>query len=207
MTLKQWYKIYQRKKMMNDIAPYVELSSDSHYGTGFSVDLRHPVQGKKYLKIGTNCMIDGRFIFETEDGYIEIGDRCHIGGGQLISRSNIKIGNDVTIAWGFTIYDHNSHSVDWEERKNDTIKEYQDVLKYGDPIRNKDWLHVTTKPIIINDKTWIGLNTIILKGVTIGEGAVVAAGSVVIKNVDPWTIVGGNPAKEIKKLKNTGEQK
>ena len=55
-----------------------------------------------------------------------------------------------------------------------------------------------TKPIIIGDHVWVGKNAIILKGVTIGEGAVVAAGSVVVKDVPSKTLVAGNPAKVIK---------
>ena len=56
-----------------------------------------------------------------------------------------------------------------------------------------------TAPITICDGVWIGARAIILPGVTIGEGAVVAAGAVVTKDVDPFTVVGGNPAKFIKK--------
>ena len=56
-----------------------------------------------------------------------------------------------------------------------------------------------TAPITICDGVWIGARAIILPGVTIGEGAVVAAGAVVTKDVEPWTVVGGNPAKFIKK--------
>lgn len=52
---------------------------------------------------------------------------------------------------------------------------------------------------IIENDAWIGMNAMIMPGVTIGEGAIVAAGSVVAKDVPPYTIVGGNPAKEIKK--------
>ena len=52
---------------------------------------------------------------------------------------------------------------------------------------------------VIKSDAWIGMNAIIMPGVSIGEGAIVAAGSVVSKNVPPYTIVGGNPAKEIKK--------
>lgn len=54
-------------------------------------------------------------------------------------------------------------------------------------------------PIIIEDHVWIGSKAVILKGVTIGRGAVVAAGSVVTKDVEPFTIVGGNPAQVIRK--------
>ena len=56
-----------------------------------------------------------------------------------------------------------------------------------------------TAPITICDGVWIGARAIILPGVTIGEGVVVAAGAVVTKDVEPWSVVGGNPAKEIKK--------
>ncbi len=56
-----------------------------------------------------------------------------------------------------------------------------------------------TKPITIGSCVWIATGAIVLPGVTIGDGAVVAAGAVVTKDVDPWTVVGGNPAKFIKK--------
>ena len=56
-----------------------------------------------------------------------------------------------------------------------------------------------TKPILIHDNVWIATGAIILPRITIGEGAVVGAGAVVTKNVKPWTVVGGNPAKVIKK--------
>ena len=62
------------------------------------------------------------------------------------------------------------------------------------------WL-VVSKPIKICSHAWIGMNVIILKGVTIGEGAIVAAGSVVTKDVAPWTIVAGNPALFVRNIK------
>lgn len=55
------------------------------------------------------------------------------------------------------------------------------------------------KPIVLGNDIWIGHNVIVLSGVTIGDGAILAAGSVVTKDVDPYTIVGGNPAKPIRK--------
>ena len=58
---------------------------------------------------------------------------------------------------------------------------------------------LVTAPVTICDGVWIGARAIILPGVTIGEGAVVAAGAVVTKDVEPWSVVGGNPAKFIKK--------
>jgi galactoside O-acetyltransferase len=65
----------------------------------------------------------------------------------------------------------------------------------------KNWTGVKHAPIIIKDKAWIGFNCIILKGVTIGEGAVVGAGSVVTENVPDYAVVAGNPARLIRYTK------
>lgn len=202
MNLKKIYKEHQHKKHMKHIKPYVDLAKECHYGQGFTVELRQPQKGKIYLKIGDCCMIDGRFVFERETGRIQIGKHVHIGTSTFISINQIEIGDDVTIAWDCLFYDHNSHPVSWEERKNDTIQEYQDWKQCGNSLKNKNWRNVKSKPIKICDKVWIGTGCKILKGVIIGEGAIVGAGSVVTKDVPAWTIVGGNPAKEIGKAKS-----
>ena len=196
---------YRRKKYLGEIMPYIDNHGDSILEPSFHVDLRQPKKGKKYLSIGSQGVIGGNFIFETEEGYVQIGDRVHIGGSTFISRSKIVVEDDVTIAWGCTIYDHNSHSIYWDERKNDTLQEYKDYHLSGNPIANKDWSNVVTKEIVIKKRVWIGFGVTILKGVTIGEGAVVGAGSVVTKDVPPYTIARGNPAQVIKKIERAWE--
>ena len=102
-----------------------------------------------------------------------------IGSGYMNKNSCIKfykrieIGENVKISEGVKIRDSDNHTIKGKEGED-------------------------TKPIIIKDNVWIGMNTIILKGVTIGEGAVVAAGAVVNKDVPAHALVGGVPAKVIK---------
>jgi acetyltransferase-like isoleucine patch superfamily enzyme len=72
-----------------------------------------------------------------------------------------------------------------------------EIFTNGHPEKN---IEIGASPIIIEDDAWIGFNSIILKGVTIGKGSIVGAGSVVTKSVPPWTIVGGNPAKIIREI-------
>lgn len=67
-------------------------------------------------------------------------------------------------------------------------------------LKRKDWQNVKISRLTICDKSWIGFNSILLKGITVGEGAIVGAGSVVTKDVPPWTIVAGNPAKIIREI-------
>lgn len=202
MFLLDWLKKYRHNKMLKSISPYVDLDKQSHYGIDFAVDLRHPEKGKIYLKTGKHCVLGGNYIFETQTGCITIGDRVHIGHSTFISINEIMIGDDVTIAWDCLFYDHNSHSINWNERQNDTLQEYEDLQNGYDPIKNKNWSVVKSAPIRICNKAWIGVGCKILKGVTVGEGAIVAAGSVVTKNVPPWTVVGGNPAKFLKHIGN-----
>ena len=144
------------------------------------------------LSIGENCIMEGDVFFERDDAKVSIGERTFIGGGsRLVSAESVTVGSDVLISWGCSIVDHNSHSVRFSERS-------RDVLDWREG--RKDWSNVKTGAVVIGDKAWLGFNVIVLKGVTIGEGAIVGAGSVVTKDVAPWVIVGGNPAKVIREI-------
>lgn len=155
------------------------------------------------VTIGKNSMVGCNFIFESNAGEIIIGDNTFINGGtSLISRSKINIGSNVTIAWGCTIYDHNSHSLNYLERRKDIAAQIDAYNEGKIFTANKNWGTVKSSEITIEDDVWIGFDCVILKGVTIGEGAIVGAKSVVRNNVEPWTVVAGNPAVVIKRLKH-----
>ena len=165
------------------------------------LDMRLEPEERTYVTIGELGLINAQFTFETPQGEVHIGNNTHIGGAQFICRTRIEVGNDVTMAWGITLYDHDSHSTNWEYRQYDNEQCYQDYITTGNNIAHKDWSHVNSAPIVIEDKVWIGMDVLILKGVTIGEGSVVAARSVVTKNTPPYSLVAGNPARVVKSLK------
>ncbi len=109
-----------------------------------------------------------------------IGNNTTLNYRNVISvEQKVQIGNNCLIAEEVKIFDNNSHGLDF---------------------RNRLLTKEEAKPIIISDHVWIGMNSIILKGVTIGKGAVIAAGSVVTKDVPSMALVAGNPAKVIKKI-------
>jgi acetyltransferase-like isoleucine patch superfamily enzyme len=163
------------------------------------LELRNNRGNNLNFKTGEDSIVKGTFVAEINDGKFSIGDRTFIGGGNFISINKIEIGNDVMFSWGCTVMDNDAHSLDWRHRVNDVL-DWKKGLAEGKTGAYKDWSNVASAPVKICDKVWIGFNCIILKGITIGEGAIVAAGSVVTKNVAPYTLVAGNPAALIKEL-------
>ncbi|HEX5832352.1 MAG TPA: acyltransferase [Pyrinomonadaceae bacterium] len=145
------------------------------------------------IVIGAHTHVRGQLLTFWNAGKISIGEWCYIGEGTRIwSQSSIAIGNYVLIAHLVDIHDTNSHPIDWEERRLDT----QAILSgsYRTPTQT------VSAPVTIEDDAWIGFKATVMKGVRIGRGAIVSAGAVVTKDVEPWTVVGGNPARTIAEL-------
>ena len=115
-------------------------------------------------------------LFVRSGAYLEIGSNSRINGCHISASQKIIIGKNVRISQYVLIMDNDFHNI--HDHFADGKKE----------------------PIIIEDDVWIAAKATILKGVQVGRGAVVAAGAVVTKNVEPFTVVAGVPAKPIKKL-------
>lgn len=91
MFLINLLKQMRHRRMMRRIQGYTSLSPDSYYSNNFKVDIRQPQSGRQYMSIGSHCVLDGNYIFETNQGFISIGNRVHIGGSTFISRNSIVI--------------------------------------------------------------------------------------------------------------------
>lgn len=178
----------------------VAIDSSTRLLRHFGVTFLTKPDDRCYLRVGARCMLNAQITFESKSGSVDIGDRAYIGPNtSIISRRGISIGHDVTMAWGITIYDHNSHSFDWAQRQKVVAHFYR---SYGSSLcfDELDWTGVEDAPIVIEDRVWIGFGAVILKGVRIGRGAIIGACSIVSRDVEPYTIVAGNPARVVKKL-------
>ena len=142
-----------------------------HAGAQLIVRGRITVRGK--VSVGDKVTFTrSSELLAYEDGVIKIGSHVYFNGGTIVSTLSVEIGNYVVINRGALILDHNGYGLD------------------GNP--------EVKKPVKIGDHVWIGMRAIILKGVTVGDNSVVGAGAVVTEDVEPNTIVGGNPARKIR---------
>lgn len=152
------------------------------------------MQSKNKIYLSEGTIIEGELLTFAYGGEIKIGSYSYVGTGTRIwSGESVKIGDNVLISHNVNIMDTNAHEIDFNSR----AERYKSLIKEGFP---KEKGSILTSPIVINNYAWINFNSIILKGVTIGEGAIIAAGSVVTKDVPSFTLVAGNPAKVIKEL-------
>jgi galactoside O-acetyltransferase len=143
------------------------------------------------LRVGAGSVVEATIDFEKEGAVVVIGSGTFVGASTFKCAARIEIGDDVEIAWNCSIVDHDWESLVFEERHVDTRGWYS---------ARKDWSHVSIAPVRIGNRVLIGFNTVILKGVTIGDGAVVGVGSIVTKDVAPYTVVAGVPARAIRTL-------
>lgn len=164
-----------------------------------NVDVRCDPQPRPYLRIGDESHVGGTFVFERGMGEITIGNRSSIGGGSLLictQDEGIHIGNNVMLSWNVTVIDSNSHSADPDIRANDAF-DWLAGVEQGRMGHFKDWSSVKSAPIYIKDGAWVGFGSSIMKGVTIGVGAIVGSNSVVTRDVPDGAIVAGNPARVV----------
>ena len=139
-------------------------------GKGFSA---HSVSGGNAIGVFQPAIISAW----GENALVVLGEDVGVSGSSITAEQHIEIGDRVMIGAGSLILDSDAHPLD--------------------PVSRRKHARAKTAPIIIGDDVFIGARAIILKGVKIGRGAVVAAGSVVTKDVAAGLIVGGNPARQI----------
>lgn len=149
------------------------------------------------ITLGNNVVVDGELLVLPNHGKIIIGsdvfigERCRVWSGSLIS-----IGNRVLVSYGVSILDSPFHELSAQSRH----QQFRDafVAKTNVELINEA-VRMRSKPIRIDDDAWIGFGASILRGVHIGKGAVIAAGTIVTKDVKPYTVVAGSPSRVIGK--------
>lgn len=170
------------KKIMRD--GYEKIAS-IHPEASLTADavIINPQNNPTKISIGKQSFISCDLMLFKHGGEIHIGDYTFIGKDTRIwSAKSIKIGNRVLISHNVNIHDNISHPLNAEAR-------HQDFLHIFTKGGFQDNVDLREKEIIIEDDVWIGFNASILKGVTIGKGAIVGANTIVTKDIPPYAVI------------------
>lgn len=157
---------------------------------GTTVRLKYG-SSKKDIIVKNNVSLLGCTVVSLCEGKVLLGDYTKLGQGtKILCVDRVEIGDYTAVATNVTIVDNNNHPI------NPTFREYMRTTPHNSDARS--WIHSDHKPIIIGRNCWIGSDVRIQKGVTIGDNSIIAACSVVTKDVPANSIAAGNPAKIVK---------
>lgn len=168
-------------------------NSFSLIGKGTWFEFKISTRGGKYIKIGKNCLFYRGNIIDAWDNFngvkyspqILIGDNCSFGAySQITACNRIEIGNNL-LTGAYVIISDNNHGIFSKEELVKNPKK-RDLHSKGE--------------VVIGDNVWLGDKVAVLSGVHIGDGVVVAANAVVTKDIPPYSLAAGVPAKVIKSL-------
>jgi acetyltransferase-like isoleucine patch superfamily enzyme len=160
---------------------------------GSSARIRNIRGDTDKIVVGQHTRVLGELLTFAHGGEITIGEWCYVGEGTRIwSAASIVIGNRVLISHSANIFDSLTHPL----KAADRHAQVRQIFQTGHP---RD-ISLDEAPVRLQDDAWIGAGAMVLRGVTVGEAGVVAAGSVVTKDVPPYSIVAGNPAVVVREL-------
>lgn len=158
-----------------------------------SARIRNIAGESSRIFIGAHSHVAGELLTFRHGGQIQIGEWCYLGEHVRIwSAESIKIGNRVLISHNVNIFDSLTHPVSATKRH----LHFRAIVETGHP----ESVDLSEHEVVIGDDVWIGCYAIIMKGVSVNQGAIVGAGSVVTHDVPAWTVVAGNPAKVIREI-------
>lgn len=187
MTNQEMIDVYQPSQKSLERAPFKIILLGKIWGCVYGTLYRYSWRFNSFRMM--LLRIFGAKLHARPKGYVSLNPKARIE-----SPWNIEIGNLSSIGNQAWIYALDKITIGEKTCIGEQVKlltGYHDISTLNFAFR--------TKPITIGSCVWIATGATVLPGVTIGDGAVVAAGAVLTKDVEPWTVVGGNPAKFIKK--------
>ncbi|MDZ8085553.1 MAG: acyltransferase [Nostoc sp. DedQUE12b] len=177
----------------------VVLGDDTYIETSLSFKL-YRSQLPVGLRLGKGSAVYKDTMFDLgSDAQVKVGEYALIHGARIVCDAELKIGNYALISWQVVLMDTYRLPFDIGKRRK--------ILEQASCQPSQSFsADVPAQPIWIQDNVWIGFDACILPGVTIGEGAIVGARSVVSEDVPPYTVVAGNPARIVRQLETGGSK-
>jgi maltose O-acetyltransferase len=174
------YEFLKERQRQENFRRVATLASTAKVGVEGTIE--NILGDSQAVVVGENSYLRGRLLTYRHGGRITIGDWCYLGvRSEIWSMDSIRIGDRVLISHDVNIHDGTAHSQNTVERH----AHFRKILETGHPRAKSELPGVFSNPIVIEDDVWISFGVTILRGVRIGAGSVIAANSIVTKDVPP----------------------
>lgn len=189
----------QLRSIPNDWFPWhipsgVELGRDAYIDTSYSFAACR-VSNQGAVRFGEASGAYSRSTFVVgEQGMVRLGNYSCLNGSNLICEKAIDIGDGCLISWGVVVTDC------WPNSAVDAEVRRRILTAAGDSTHRHPPARVDPQPVTIGDYCWIGFDSVILPGVSLGEGVIVGCRTVVAEDVPPYSVVVGHPARVVREL-------
>lgn len=130
-----------------------------------------------------------------KNGQIKVGGYTVLNGTVIVCNDSVSIGNHCLIAWGSVITDT------WANLENAPIEKRREILRFAAMDEQRRLLPIDApRRVVLEDNVWVGFDSVILPGVTLGRGSIVGSKTIISEDVPPYAIIVGNPARLIRRL-------
>lgn len=176
------------------VPPGVELGADAYVDTSYTfAACRAHEPGAVQFGEASGAYRRSTLVV-GEEGRVRIGNYSCLNGSYLVCEREVVIGNGCLVSWGVVITDC------WPDATVDAATRRRILTAVGDSTHRHPPASPDPQPVTIGDYCWIGFDSIILPGVTLGEGVVVGCRAVVTEDVPPYSVVVGHPARVVRQL-------
>ena len=178
------------------IPPNVRLGENVYLDTSYGFGAFHS-EREIGFSLGESSGIYDRASFVVgSDGAVQVGAYTVLNGTMIICNESVIIGSHCLLAWGSVITDT------WTNYNAATLKKRREILRYAAEDAARRLLPtVAPRPVVLEDNVWVGFDSVILPGVTLGRGCIIGCKTIVSEDVQPYVVMVGDPARPVRSLK------
>lgn len=177
------------------IPPNVRLGENVYLDTSYGFAAFHSERETGFSLGEASGMYDRASFVVGKDGAVEVGSYTVLNGTIIVCNGSVKIGSHCLLAWGSVITDT------WTSFEAASIEKHREILRFAASTAERHLLPIdTARPVVLEDNVWVGFDSVILPGVTLGQGCIIGCKTIISEDVPSYTVMVGNPARPVRRL-------
>lgn len=177
------------------IPPNVRLGENVYLDTSYGFAAFHSEREAGFSLGEASGVYDRASFVVGKDGAVEVGSYTVLNGTIIICNERVTIGSHCLLAWGSVITDT------WASFETAPVEKRREILRFAAKDAVRSLLPIdTARHVVLEDNVWVGFDSVILPGVTLGQGCIIGCKTIISEDVPSYTVMVGNPARPVRRL-------